>query len=246
MNKARVVAVAAIAFATHTVAIQAQTDLGITAFESNGQLTWSNVNPSLYYRLEWATELVNSNSWRMDYTPLIDVTSANPTITVGVPRFFRVVGGPQMLIPDATNVRSGTIVQGVSGTFWKGNRFDYENDANTIVDYKTGLMWTRSLSWTWVPWASAVTYCQSLDYAGYDDWRLPTREELEGIIGTGAFPDDSLDGNKPPFTGAVSDYYWSSTDNGSPDNAYRVRYGTSSTHFDSKSSGNNVWPVRTR
>ncbi|MBT3192122.1 MAG: hypothetical protein HN341_06165, partial [Verrucomicrobia bacterium] len=56
-------------------AAHAETNLVITSFEHNGQLTWSNVNPNLHYRLEWANTLVNSNSWQIDYTPLIDVSS---------------------------------------------------------------------------------------------------------------------------------------------------------------------------
>ena len=238
---------AAIVLVAVTVSLRAESNLVITSFESGGLLTWSNVNPNLYYRLEWANELVNSNSWRTDYTPLIDVKSSDSTITVGVPRFYRVVGGPELLVPDATNVLAGTIVQGVAGTFWKGNRFDYGNDTTTIVDYKTGLMWTRTLDWAWTNWTGAVSLCESLDYAGYTDWRLPAREELEGIIGTGSFPDDNLDGDKPPFIGAVSDYYWSGSQAGATlDKAWRVRYGTSSSVVDDKTAGNRVWPVRTR
>jgi hypothetical protein len=225
-------------------AAHAETNLVITSFEHNGQLTWSNVNPNLHYRLEWANTLVNSNSWQIDYTPLIDVSSTDSTITVGVPRFYRVVGGSQLLIPNASNVVAGTIVQGVNGTFWKGNRFDYGNDTTTIVDYKTSLMWTRSLDWAWTNWNGAVSLCDTLDYAGYTDWRLPTKEELEGIIGTGSFPNDNLDGDKPPFTDEESNYYWSSSAGSTT--AWRVRYGTSSSHLDDKTAGNRVWPVRIR
>ncbi|HQJ60359.1 MAG TPA: DUF1566 domain-containing protein, partial [bacterium] len=65
-----------------------------------------------------------------------------------------------------------------------------------IVDQNIGIMWQRNLPEI-IPGCSmgemgetckkdeAVSYCETLVYSGYDDWRLPTIEELETIIDYG-------------------------------------------------------------
>lgn len=44
-------------------------------------------------------------------------------------------------------------------------------------DVNTGLYWARS-SVSTVVWEPAVTICETLDYGGYDDWRMPSQKEL--------------------------------------------------------------------
>jgi Protein of unknown function (DUF1566) len=46
---------------------------------------------------------------------------------------------------------------------------------------KSDLMWTRRDNGKDVRWEQAVTYCEELTLGGYDDWRLPTLEELRSI-----------------------------------------------------------------
>ncbi|MBR6422729.1 DUF1566 domain-containing protein [bacterium] len=51
-----------------------------------------------------------------------------------------------------------------------------------VIKYKnTGLMWQKTTSDEALDWYHAITYCADLEYAGYDDWRLPTLKELESI-----------------------------------------------------------------
>jgi hypothetical protein len=51
----------------------------------------------------------------------------------------------------------------------------------TVTDTRTGLMWMRtSLSSNLTN--QAMTLCNELVSAGYDDWRLPTIDELRGIV----------------------------------------------------------------
>lgn len=51
----------------------------------------------------------------------------------------------------------------------------------TWTDPATGLMWAKKDFGSDVSWEQASDYCTKLQLAGYNDWRLPTIEELEGI-----------------------------------------------------------------
>jgi hypothetical protein len=55
----------------------------------------------------------------------------------------------------------------------------------TCTDPATGLMWTREDNNSDVGWPEANAYCSKLNQAGYDGWRLPTLDELQGIYDPG-------------------------------------------------------------
>ena len=71
---------------------------------------------------------------------------------------------------------------------------DYERE--TVLDTKTGLMWKRCLEGKSgadcdgsfaatnkkIGWYQANDISLSSKHAGYDDWRLPTADELEDIV----------------------------------------------------------------
>jgi hypothetical protein len=42
-------------------------------------------------------------------------------------------------------------------------------------------MWSKKDNGSKVNWNQASDYCSKLQLAGYNDWRLPTIEELQGI-----------------------------------------------------------------
>lgn len=64
----------------------------------------------------------------------------------------------------------------------------------TLTDQHTGLMWMRcsvGQQWNGVSctgsasrhsWDNAMATAKALEYAGYSDWRVPTREELDSIV----------------------------------------------------------------
>mgnify|MGYP001482484899 CR=1 FL=1 len=62
---------------------------------------------------------------------------------------------------------------------YTGNEPSYtDNGDGTITDNVTGLVWTQDLSSYSMAWSEAAGYCESLDFGGITDWRLPSVKEL--------------------------------------------------------------------
>jgi hypothetical protein len=118
------------------------------------------------------------------------------------------------------------------GDGWPGERF-VDNNNGTVTDTRTGLVWVKNANvFGRMPWRIAGALCQMLksgmagltDGSAAGDWRLPGKEELQGI-GTdppavwegGNAPDDvSWIMPDAPFvnvepTGLRSARYWTST-----------------------------------
>ncbi len=55
----------------------------------DGRITWTNINPSLYYSLEWCSS-ITTGEWQNVYDSFRDVQSADDTISLALPAFFRV------------------------------------------------------------------------------------------------------------------------------------------------------------
>ncbi len=133
-----------------------------------------------------------------------------------------------------------------------------EQDA-TWTDPKTGLMWSRiSIGQQWqdgrvegqatnMTWSDANEACATLHLAGFNDWRLPSREELESLMvkdqaGYNA-PDEML---YPPDLSWPNNFgwYWSSsfyTDGG----AWLVLFNYGYSDRNSEDYQNQVRAVRT-
>ncbi len=63
-----------------------------------------------------------------------------------------------------------------------------DNGDETVSDRKTGLMWMKTDSMIdlkkWVNYQDSVDYVRELKekrFAGYDDWRLPTKDEMYSL-----------------------------------------------------------------
>ncbi len=58
------------------------------------------------------------------------------------------------------------------------------NVDETVTCKDTNLMWQddESAKTTEKTWKEAIEYCESLNFAGYSDWRLPNKNELLSIV----------------------------------------------------------------
>jgi len=103
------------------------------------------------------------------------------------------------------------------GYYQKGSSIDprfVDNGDGTITDSATNLMWAKDgndagcNNGSKITWASAITYCEGLDFAGHTDWRLPNIKELISIMDYGT-KTPAINATFFPHT--QSDYYWSSS-----------------------------------
>jgi hypothetical protein len=51
-------------------------------------------------------------------------------------------------------------------------------DGDTVLDNHTCLTWQKTIHATGQAWTAENQYCQDLTQAGFDDWRMPTLEEI--------------------------------------------------------------------
>ena len=70
-----------------------------------------------------------------------------------------------------------------AGVAWPNPRFN-DNDDGTVTDNLTGLMWTKNSQQVAGErnWYDAITAYNDLNFAGYNDWRLPNVNELLSLI----------------------------------------------------------------
>ncbi len=84
-----------------------------------------------------------------------------------------------------------------------------DNGDGTVSDKVTGLMWIQNTGDEKRNWEASIQHCEALEFAAYDDWKLPHNKELTSLV--------DLDRQKPAIdTNFFPDtdykaYYWSRT-----------------------------------
>jgi len=78
-------------------------------------------------------------------------------------------------------------------------------NGNTIVtDTETGLIWQKTYE-SGKTWQQALYYCENLTYAGYNDWRLPDKNELASLVNYAKYNPAS------DFPDMPGQFFWSSS-----------------------------------
>jgi Protein of unknown function (DUF1566) len=115
-----------------------------------------------------------------------------------------------------------------TGAFGVNNFAD--NGDQTVTDNATGLTWQQDDSGEGMIWEDALNYCETLDLAGHDDWRLPNAKELQSIVDYTRSPDTTSSAALDPVF-AISSI---TNEAGDPDFPF---FWTGTTHAASNGSG---------
>lgn len=190
------------------------------------------------------------DNWRLpsrkELVSLIDYGKINPAIS---PVFKNVI--PNSYWSSTTSSNSKKYAWNVY--FYHGNQhygtkyFNYSvrcvKESKVVNDTTTSLMWQDNEASKIVKktWTEAIDYCESLSFAGFDDWRLPNLNELYSIGNR-----DKINSTiKNIFVNISPSYYWSSTTNESNTLIARnVLFLNGNDSNDNKKNDNHVRCVR--
>ncbi|CAE6935452.1 Protein of unknown function (DUF1566) [Vibrio sp. B1REV9] len=84
-----------------------------------------------------------------------------------------------------------------------------DNGDGTVTEKVTDRMWQQKIDYKRRNWLDSIEYCENLDYAGYNDWRLPNIKELVSIVNynkTSPAIDEEFFPNTP-----IKYFFWSSS-----------------------------------
>ena len=118
-----------------------------------------------------------------------------------------------------------------------------DNNNGTVIDEDTGLVWQKGDSFhdlkkglNWYDALEYVTLKNSQKFAGHDDWRLPTLNELNNLwqstVKVKSKDDESL-GLAPEFQNGGSYYIWTGEERGL-DHAWYFGLGQKENYFNLK------------
>lgn len=119
-------------------------------------------------------------------TDLVDDADDKDTQELSVFNFLLTASGQTTLYDLDGEVKEslnpGEPLYGQDASYLAGDEMNYQdNDDGTITDLNTGLMWQQTPSSEDFTWQEAVDYCQELELADYEDWRIPSLKELFSI-----------------------------------------------------------------
>jgi len=123
-----------------------------------------------------------------------------------------------------------------------------DNGNQTVTDNSNQLIWSKNanLAGGYKTWQQALDYIKTLNssnYQGYNDWRLPNRNEMASLIDRSRSSPALPTGH--PFANVQTGYYWSSsTYIDWTDNAWKVNMLNGDVTYGGKTLSYSVWPVR--
>jgi hypothetical protein len=138
------------------------------------------------------------NDWRLptikDLSFITNMDTHSPTINTAYFPFTMTtyywsssanLQGPWFVHFNRGNVRTYPLLSTLRARAVRGgqstNNF-IDNGNGTVSDTHAGLMWQQATSLDTYTWEQALVYCESLSLAGYHDWRLPNRNELQSLV----------------------------------------------------------------
>ncbi len=217
---------------------QIYTDLGNAVVRDNvTRLEWQQVTAPGTYTWQAAINYCNNltlgghGDWRLptikELATLVDSSISYPGPTINT-TYFSDTGSEHywssttfaddtkyawQLYFDFGNVNNGSkesvnYVRAVRSAETEVQGGFVDNGDGTVTSLSTGLMWQQATVPDTYIWQDALAYCEGSNLAGYGDWRLPNRNELQSIV------DYSRNGpsvNTAFFPGTATSDFWSST-----------------------------------
>ncbi|HOW51336.1 MAG TPA: DUF1566 domain-containing protein [bacterium] len=209
-------------------------------------LIWQRTRPGMVYTWDDAVYSCGQayggyNDWRLpsrkELASLVDHGSSNPSVDLGV---FPDTGSSffwtsSSVASNSANAWRGYFYQGaidnnvktstaniwcVRGPALPNSSFSEATVSGKVIvtDVVTGLIWTKEYSGD-VSWQGALNYCETLNYGGVTDWRLPNIGELQTLV------DDTSDNPASSFPEMPAAGFWSSsTDNATGNRAWLVAF----------------------
>lgn len=112
-------------------------------------------------------------------------------------------------LPILKTGQESSFINGDDGYYQKGIQSNLVRDdgLKVLKDNVTNLLWQDGEEIVSKTWSNAISYCEDLSFANFEDWRLPSLEELNTIVDYGKSSPAIKDG----FLNTKSNSYWSST-----------------------------------
>ena len=130
------------------------------------------------------------------------------------------------------------------GVPWPNPRFS-DNGDETVTDNFTGLVWTRDAQHIsgLLNWYDCIDSCNNLEFAGFDDWRLPNALEILSLTDYENY-DPALPNNHPFLNLPSPLSFWCSTTRTLTGDAYHVALKNGTINHFSKNDARYAWCVR--